>query len=496
MKNYKLKSIILILAMIIPQMLTGQHRGDNLAFQGFFHQTEPGVRAMAMGGASMANTGDVSNIFYNPAGLTDINSLTFTVSGNSHTQIWRENQDYRPNRIYWTMAFYLEGLYVPDPANNGIEDHILAQDSNYVVSIPETGLEPYSEEAADWQKQLDKIGLSNIAISYPLNIAGEKIILSAAYKYNQILDFDRNDTYLDPHIGFDGYGFMQRVVSGVDTFAWSQFSRVREGEMTSVLGALSYDFNDQIKLGAGFSVQSGSSNDSQALERVGYFEIESNNVFRFSYDTVNTYLTGTSDFSALRFDIGAVYKFERVNIGLNLKLPYTMTRKWSYNGTFTDSTGTSTSAMSAEDKIDLPLTLGVGVQLNPADWFTFALDYQFTPYSKTKFKYEFEDDTQRNMVDQHVIRFGAEFRTFDFLSLMAGYRSIPATFVPDGAAVKDSGPAANGYTLGASVFLEKFGRFDVAYEYRRFRYYDSYFSNSNYVTENMNIFSLAYTYSL
>ena len=79
---------------------------------------------------------------------------------------------------------------------------------------------------------------------------------------------------------------------------------------------------------------------------------------------------------------------------------------------------------------------------------------------------------------------------------MAGYRSIPARFVPDGSAIKESGPAANGYTLGASVFLNRFGRVDIAYEYRRLRYYDSYFSNTNYVTESMNVWSLAYSLSL
>ncbi len=497
MKNMNIKLVILLTLVFLPALITAQHRGDNLSFQGFFHQTEPGVRAMAMGGAYLASTGDAASIFYNSAGLSDIESFTFSISGNSHSQIWRENQDYRPNRIYWTMAFYLEGLYIPDPANNGLNDYeIVAEDTNYVVAEPPLGLEPYSEEAADWQKQLDKIGLNNVVLAYPFSIAEQKFVISAAYRYNRILDYDRNITYLDPHIGFDAYGIMPRVVTGVDTFSWSRFTRDRSGDMTSIAGALAYELNDNLKLGVGVSSMTGSSNDYQALERVGTFEIEANNVFRFTYDTVDAYSAGTSDFNALQFDLGVIYKFERISFALNYKLPYTMTRDWNYTDTFSDTAGTNTASISGKDEVEIPGTFSFGVRITPIDWFTFALDYQSTPYSKTKYNYSWENDTAREQVDQSILKFGAEFRVADYLSLMAGYRDIPATFVPDGAAIKDRGPSAKGYTFGASVFLDKFGRIDIAYEYRRLRYYDSYFSNTNYVTESMNAWSAAYSFSL
>ena len=391
MNKLNTKFVFVLIIILIPVIVFAQHRGDNLSFQGFLHQTEPGVKAMAMGGAYLATTGDASSIFYNTAGLSEINSFTFSLSANSQTQFWRENQDYRPNRIYWTMTFYLEGLYVPDPANNGEYDYLLAQDTNYVIQLPETGLEPYSEEAADWQKELDKIGLNNIVLAYPLTISKQKFVISAAYRYNRILDFDRNDTYLDPHIGYDAYGIMPRVVTGVDTFSWSRFTRDRNGDMTSVIGALAYDLNENLKFGLGVTYLTGNSKDYQALERVGYFEIEANNKFRFSYDTVNTYASGSSDFNALQVDIGAIYKFDRVSFALNFKLPYTMTREWNYTNTFADTSGTNTVNTSGKDDIEFPGTYAFGARFTPIDWFTFAVDYQFTPYSKTKFKYSIDD---------------------------------------------------------------------------------------------------------
>lgn len=88
-----------------------------------------------------------------------------------------------------------------------------------------------------------------------------------------------------------------------------------------------------------------------------------------------------------------------------------------------------------------------------------------------------------------------EYKMFSFLSIMAGYRSVPEVFIPDGAAIKDRGPISNSYNIGLSVntFL---GCFDIAYEYRSMKYYDSYYSNANYVFERTTNILIGYTYSL
>ena len=142
---------ILISLFAIPVLVFAQHRGDNLSFQGLPLQSDIAVKSTAMGGAYTSISGDLNSIYYNPAGLADINEFQISVGANSYSKLWRENQAYRPNRMFWTMAFYLDGLYTPDPANNGIWDYELAQDSTYIVNPPQLGKEPFSEEAADWQ---------------------------------------------------------------------------------------------------------------------------------------------------------------------------------------------------------------------------------------------------------------------------------------------------------------------------------------------------------
>ena len=75
---------------------------------------------------------------------------------------------------------------------------------------------------------------------------------------------------------------------------------------------------------------------------------------------------------------------------------------------------------------------------------------------------------------------------------MAGYRYTTETFVPDGAAIKDRGPAATSYTLGASIKLFQMGRLDITYVIQHLKYYDSYFSNTNYVFESLDNFLFGY----
>lgn len=490
-----LKKIALFtfLLSLLPHLTTAQHRGDNLSFQGLPIQTDIGVKSMAMGGAATSIGGDISSLFYNPAGTADITEFQFSIGTSSYSKLWRENQVYRPNRMFWTMAFYLEGLYVPDPANNGVWDYELAKDSAYVVNEPELGLEPYGAEAADWEKKNDGFGLNNAAIAYPFQISGRKMVVSAAYSRNAIIDFDRNDTYLDPHIGYDAYGVMERVVTDTLRFSWSRFKRERSGTVENITAGLAYDLNSKLKLGASFTYTKGRSDDYQSLERVGYFDIAKDNRFRFSYDTLDVYIEGESEFKSMQYNFGAIVKLDRVSLGISVNLPYTMTRDWSYSTVQNDTSGSQSRAMSSEDKFSVPARYAFGASITPVDAFTISFDYQLARYSQAEFTPGVPDSSLRNWVDQDELRAGLEYRPFKFLSLLAGYRYISDIFIPDGAAIKSRGPAATSYTLGASIAMFGVGRLDIAYDMRRLKYYDSYFSNTNYAYESLDNILVGYT---
>ena len=474
-----------------------QHRGDNLYFQGLNLESASGTRALAMGGAYASISGDVNSLFHNPAGLADINKFQITVSGGNYSKTWRENQNYRPNRYFVTLPFYLEGLYIPDPADNGRWDYAIAQDTskNYVVNPPELGLDPFSKEAADWIKENNKFTFNNIAIAVPVKIGENNLVFSAGYYQNIIFDFDRNDTYLDPHLGYDFYGDIGRV-NGLDTLVvkWSRYLRHRDGKLNNIKGAAAYNFGKYLKFGAGFTYIWGSSDDFNSLDRVGTFDLIRENRFRFYYQNVYSETTGTSDFSASKVNAGILGDLGKLKIGINVDFPFTLKRDWSDTEIYSDSTASSSDIRSGTDKIKFPAVFTGGLSFSPSESFTFSLDIEKAPFSKAEFSLATKDTMFRGLVDRTIIRFGAKFNPTDYLSILAGYSDIPQTFVPDGAAFKDKGPSEERFTAGIGLELW-FGSFDITYELRRLKYYDSYFSNTNYVYETFSNLRIGYMYS-
>lgn len=481
------RSIIYITIVCISTSADAQHRGDNLAFQGLAIPNGNGVKALAMGGAYTSVSGDINSLFWNPAGLAGIEGLQFSFGVNSYQKMWRENQVYRGNRQFVNMSFILDGLYVPDPAYNGEYDYeVFRNDTNYVVNEPIIGKDYYSEEVADWQKDENNSDLDHVVIGIPFKLAGKKFVISAAYnKRYQIMDYDRNHTYLLPHLGYTYYqGIVDRVADPVDSMRvyWSDYERVRTGNIWNVNTALAVELTEYFKLGLGINGSSGETNDSQELSRVAYFDLVDANEFRFSYDTLDVQTTGTSKFSAISFNIGAIIDFEHISLGLKIVPSYKIKREWDYT---TDTTNTSPVISSGKDEMKVPISYAVGMSFNPVKQFRIAFDLENTKYSQSDFTLANQDTTHRDWVDQTIIGVGIEYKLWDWLSLLGGYRNVPETFVPDGAPFKDRGPNTESFTFGVSLEA-LFGRFDVAYEIRSMKYYDSYFSNTNYVLETFN----------
>lgn len=500
----KIKVLSWMFILFGVSSLLGQHRGDYFAFQGLTNFNDNGVKATAMGGAVTALSGDISMMFYNPAGISGINGIQVSASGNFTTNSWRENQNYRPNRLFVTLPFYLEGLYIPNPEQDGMFDHERLWteesliDSSYVITEPVLGLDPYSEEAADWKESESKFSFNNIAVAVPLNLSGEEFAIAAAY--NNILnieDFDRNETYLDPHVGYLEYGGDIGRVDGVDTLVmnWSNFYRKSSGSMDNIALAVSYKAADILSVGIGMNLSWGSSEDLLYLERIGTFHLMDDQRFKFWYEDVYDEIKGTSDYSTTRFNLGFQLDLDQFKLGIKIDLPYTLQKDWDYTFTYTDSISENVTSAKGTDKLNLPATYNFGVAYAPVDNFVLAIDYEYEPYSKATADFENTNNDFRELPDRNTIRVGAEYKPIDLISLMAGYRDVPSLFIPDGAAIKTSGPSAKSYTFGLG-FNTDFGQFNFAYEIRTLRYYDSYYSNTNYNTNQFTNLMFGYTIEL
>lgn len=500
LKNYYYLLFAFVILLGLNCELFSQHRGDNLSFQGLNEINGTGVKSAAMGGADITNLGDLSSIFSNPAGLAGIKNYKISITANNFEKKWWENQDYRPDRQFVTLPFYLDGLYVPNPENNGKWDYdAFFDDSTYIVNDPKLGLDPYSEAASVWKKSKSGSILNNVALAIPINIADYSFVLSGAYsQQNNILDYDRNNTYLDPNIGSTAYGpLVTRVTSAGDSVRvnWYDYTRAKNGEIKQITIALSSQITDYLNIGLSTNILSGESDDFYSLNKVGYFDLLGGpNSFKFSYDTLNTTITGASKYSGVNLGIGAIVQLNRINIGIKINTPYNLKKEWNYETTIANPDSSSLKNLSGTDVLEIPLTYAIGISFKPVDAVRIAFDLEKANYSKAEFNLANPDTTLKSWANQTIIRMGAEYNVYDFITLLVGYKIKSELFIPDGAAIKDKGPNAITYSLGLSLNFD-FGRFDFAYTMRKMHYFDSYFSNTNYNTQTYENMLLGYTFT-
>lgn len=485
----------MVFSALAVSTVCAQHRGDNLAFQGLSPIDNPLLSGVGLNGAFSSNAGDVRNAFLNPAGLAAIDGMQFYLSGGTNGRLIQENQRYRPNRLFVTLPYYLEGLYVPDPAQNGSFDHEIAADTSYHVEWPDLGLDPFSEEAADWQEEGTNNGLHSIALAIPVKLGNRQITLGAAYyKRSGLLDYDRNATYLIPHPGYSLYNDIERV-NGVDTVQidWYNFERRRTGNIHDISLIVAAEVSERLDLGLSITTSLGSTDDELSLDKVGWFRMYKEQRFRFSYDTLATITTGTSNFSSIEIRVGGLFKLNNFNIAFSASLPRTITRKWDYTTTVT-ALGDASAA--GEDKVVLPSNLALGVSFYPSDKFTFYMDLRKFSTGSGEYTPAVEDSLGLRWVDSGTLDFGGIYHLASNIDLRAGYHYNTAVFAPDGAAHRDEGPPTHCYSLGADLEIGSIGKAFITWSTGRLKYHDSYYSNTNYALEETQSLTIGYMVGL
>jgi len=500
-----IKVITGTLVILMALSAYGQHRGDRLGFQGLNGIENQGVKALAMGSAYTSIHGELDALYWNPAGLVGLSKLQVAVNAGSYKQSWNERQDYRPNRQMVTLSFILDGLYSPDPAYNGWWDNeAFLTDSNYVVNEPVLGKDPYSEEAADWKKKMDGFGLHDLTFALPLTVMQKSVVVSGGYSQQLLsLNYDRNDTYLTPHPSSDIYNPVpERVTAQQDSvhIEWYAFSRSRSGPLQAINAALAVGVTDYLKVGVGFKRLIGETDDSQSFNKVADILITGGyNLYQFQYDTLDVITSGTSTFSGNKIEIGAILNLKSLSIGARVTPGYTIKREWDYTVQTADANQTISETLSGTDEMKTPLSYSVGISLRPKENITLSMDLEHRSYEKAEWKMSTApiggDTLHTAWMNQTLFRCGVEYKPVSWLSILGGYQMIPAEYVPDGAAIKDKGPVRDLFSLGLSVGLIM-GRLDIAYQFGNLKYYDQYFSNTNYVFERFNNLMFGYTIML
>ncbi|MEA3288360.1 MAG: hypothetical protein U9Q77_13440 [Candidatus Marinimicrobia bacterium] len=503
--------MVIVLTVLGLSTITAQNRGTALSFQGVENALlfTPGLFGSGLDG--VAGLGKTVSIFNNPAGLTGFQKITMSVGYGQNQHKWWENQNIKPNRLFVTLPFYLEGLYIPDPANNGLLDSDIffesLLDTTYVVADPEMGVEHFSEEAADWSREENTNGLTHLGLAIPVRLGGKEITFSLGYaNLLHAISFDRNATYLTPNPGYIDYA-MPAKAEGMDTvhIDWFAFERLQKHKFQQYDISVGFQPMNIIHLGAGFSLVSGSSQEYQHQDKIGYFDLYDQNEFSYSYDTLNTRYLGEADYSGIKARLGAILEFDKIQIGLSYTTPLELSKSWSYTETTSFIDDDSLMAdnireLEGEDTFRIPASYSIGFQVTPVNRFAFSLGYEIHPYVDAELTLDennpFSQGDVQTWMDQTILYYGCQYQVFNFLGVSALYRSIPQVYIPDGSPIKDSGPETNSYTFGVASDLGVFGNVYINLEYLDLKYQDIYFSNTNYAHEQGWSLRMSYSYSI
>ena len=505
-KRNVLKYIFIQAAFLLFSVSTvtmAQRNGDDLAFQGFTIPNDLGIKPIAMGGAFTAASGELSSLFYNPAGLSGLRKFTVQVSVNYLGKLWRDNEEWYPGGSYVFLNDYMEHLYTPPAAFNNIWSDSLGSPGGGWnpddFKSPVMGADPYSKAAADHEENKNGLGLNNISAALPFELSGQKFVAAASFvgNYNG-LDYDWNGDHLDPH-----WGSSTLITAPIDSIVrsnWDVYTRNRTDGTHALYGALSWEFDNYIRIGAGFNMIFGSTDDDLTLNRIGYYRfVQGGSNWSFSYDNHFYEISGTSKFSGIRLNFGGLLTTENFNLGVDIKLPYTLTRDWSYNYLETTDTTNNTYSQSGTDKVDFPVLYAVGLEYHPTKHLTISFDYHNTHFGASQFNMSSpQEDTSKTLPvwgNSNVYSVGVNYRMFKHFSVMAGYRTRTKAFIPYGVAIRDEGFPEDSYSIGFSWEV-LYGTVNAAFQYSELKYYDVYFTNRNYTLVRTTNFLLGYSFQL
>ncbi len=464
---------------LFPHVAFAQGYDDPLTFQGVDHTVLQSAASRAAGGTAIGLQNDVGLMFINPAVLMSLKNVQVSIGGLEQHTNTNQAQHYSPLKYYSNFSLLMEGLTggIPNPS-----DTIIVTNPN----AGDTVQRPYDNIGPDWSHLKTKSLPVQIMIGIPFSIGEAKFVAGVgAVEYADLDHYYQNSNVLTPSIGNERPVPVALPASDSAPFRtnWSSFLRTRSGAIQGYGAALSLLLGGKISLGASGLLLSGSSDDyEQHLGRGtltfyrSYFRLDS------VYDHVTK--TGTSDYSGTEITLSGIYRGKYVSVGISAKPPTTITRK--FNSIIkTDTTGySSSSAVSGEDKMQLPWRGTAGISLAIARDVTLGLEYELRSYASAVYT-DASGNESNPWLTSSLFHVGAEYTPLPWLVLRVGVRQQAEVFEEAGNPLEGDPVSYSIYSLGCGVLYEGF-HLNVTYEYSRMKYDDLWQTNVNLNSEIRN----------
>jgi opacity protein-like surface antigen len=452
-----------VMLFLFARPLFAQGYGGPLTFQGLDRYSLHSASARAMGGVAIGVKQDIGLMFQNPATLQSMQAMHVSLGGLQLSKDLEQEQNYAPVRYYPNLSLLLEGLTARIPNPDTTLVGFTAQD---------TVQRPFDDIAPNWSHSKNRTMPLQALLAAPVSSGDFKIVAGVgAVEYANLGHFYQNNNVLSPAI------LSQRPLptfrptdNNPMEVEWSQSARSREGSIQGYGVALAGSV-EKYNLSVGLSgmILNGSTDDYEQQISRGRLTFFSN---AFRADSVYGRITktGTSDFSGKEFTLSSILTGRHVSIGFSIKLPTTITRKYTMQ-VQTDTTGTpSLSTIHGEDKLKLPWRGTIGLSLAPKEKLTIGLEYEFRPYKSVRYIDSNGEETSP-WLSASLLRVGAEYMIAPWLALRGGMRGEAEVFEPEGNHLEGEPVTYTVYSAGFGVFYSGL-RLNVAYENSMMKYQD------------------------
>jgi len=485
--------MLLCLCLLCAQQVVAQGYGNPLTFQGLSQTTTQSAAARGAGGIAFGIRNDVSLMFTNPASLSSLQGIQFSIGGLQRSGSSYQEQHYSGVQGTSALAPLLEGTtgLISDPDTNAY----YAGTKVILRTQADSVQRPFDSIGPNWSRSKAKSVPIQFHIAVPFSIGGIRIVGGiGAVEYANLNWYYQNNNVMSPSVLSVLNGTI--ATAGLDrnpyVSYWYQSYQQRDGSIYGYGGALSASISERLSVGVSGMILKGSTDDIEVQAGRGRLLFFTSSMRLDRPGTTSYTKTGTSDYSGAEFALSAEYTSRYFNFGFSIKPPTTITRDFTM--TFSqdsvaaskrflskiDSITVHTSgSISGQDKITLPWRGSFGIGLWIKDNLKLGISYEIRPYASADYTGA-NGSVTNPWLSCSILHVGGELQANPWLTIRGGVSNYQEVYQPLTAGIRGEPVNYPVYGFGCGVKVAN-GMLNVAYEYADMKYVDTW---SNAVSIN------------
>jgi hypothetical protein len=485
--------MLLCLCLLCIEQTMAQGYGNPLTFQGLSQTTTQSAASRGAGGITFGIKNDVSMMFANPASLTSLQGIQFSIGGLQRIGSSFQEQHYSGVQGTSALAPLLEATTgsISDPDTNAFYGGTKVTVRTQADSVQR----PFDSIGPNWSRSKTKSVPVQFSMAVPFTLGGTRMVGAVGVtEYANLNWYYQNNNVMSPSVLSVVNGTI--ATAGLDrnpyTSYWYEYYQQRDGSIYGYGAALSVELSERLSVGFSGMMLKGSTDDMEVSVGRGRMLFFTSSMRLDRPGTTSYTKTGTSDFSGTEFSLSAEYTSRYFSVGFSVKPPTTITR--NYSSSFSqdsvaqskrflskiDSITVHTNVSSGGlDQIVLPLRGTFGIGLTLRENLRIGISYEIRSYASAQYAGA-NSSTMNPWLSCSILHVGGEYAANSWLTLRGGVSNYQEVYQPLTEGIRGEPVNYPVYGLGCGVKVAN-GVLNVTYEYADMKYVDTW---SNAVSIN------------